>query len=69
MVLQIVYLNLIQIIQNLAETTNIQGQAIIINLLILDIRQVAPPDQITAHHPPAHLFQEVAHQSKIQALK
>jgi hypothetical protein len=33
----------------------------ITNLLILDIRQVAPPDQITAHHPPAHLFQEVAH--------
>ena len=51
----------VAIIQNQAVILITQDQVMITNLLILDIRQVAPPDQITAHHPPAHLFQEVAH--------
>ena len=62
MVLQIVYLNLVQIIQNreeiiqnLAETMNIQGLAIIINLLILDILQATILDQIIARRQ-THLF-------------
>lgn len=72
MVLQIVYLNLIQIIQNLeeiiqnlAETTNIQGQAIIINLLILDILQATILDQIIAHRQ-THLFLGVVHPVRLE---
>ena len=67
MVLQIVYLNLVQIIQNreeiiqnLAETMNIQGLAIIINLLILDILPVIIPDQVIVHHRLAHHILEEA---------
>ena len=51
----------VAIILNQAVIQITQDLVIITNLLILDIRQVAPPDQITAHHPLAHLFQEVAH--------
>jgi hypothetical protein len=44
----------VAIIQNQAVIQITQDLVMIINLLILDIRQVAPPDQITAHHPLAH---------------
>ena len=67
MVLQIFYLNLAQIIQNreeiiqnLAETVNIQGLVIIINLLILDILQAIILDQIIALRQ-TRLFLEVVH--------
>ena len=46
----------VAIIQNQAVILITQDQVMITNLLILDIRQVALPDQITAH-----LLQEVAH--------
>lgn len=52
----------VAIIQNQAVILITQDQVMITNLLILDIRQVAPPDQITAHllQEVAHLLQEVA---------
>ena len=72
MVLQIVYLNLVQIIknleeiiQNLAETMNIQGLAIIINLLILDILQATILDQIIARRQ-THLFLGVVHPVRLE---
>ena len=67
MALQIVYLNLaqiiqnqVEIIQNQVETVNIQGLAIIINLLILDILRAIIQDQTIALRQ-TRLFLEVVH--------